>query len=65
MSIYEELKRRNVAKVAVLDVIAAWLLLLVTDVLSSLLTVPGWTGSLLAISLTETTGNAATGRTNR
>ena len=33
MSFFEELKRRNVAKVAVLYIIAAWLLLQVTDVL--------------------------------
>ncbi len=51
MSFYEELKRRNVAKVAVLYIIAAWLLLQVTDVLSSLLTVPEWTGSLVVLLL--------------
>jgi len=37
--------------VAVLSVIAAWLLLQVTDVLSSLLTVPDWTGSLVVLLL--------------
>ncbi|KPK52333.1 MAG: hypothetical protein AMS22_09415, partial [Thiotrichales bacterium SG8_50] len=36
---------------AVLYVIAAWLLLQVTDVLSSLLTVPDWTGSLVVLLL--------------
>jgi TolB-like protein/Flp pilus assembly protein TadD len=51
MSFYEELKRRNVARVAVLYVIASWLLLQVTDVLSSLLTVPEWTGSLVVLLL--------------
>jgi TolB-like protein len=51
MSFYQELKRRNVVKVAVLYVIASWLLLQVTDVLSSLLTVPDWTGSLVVLML--------------
>jgi adenylate cyclase len=51
MSFYEELKRRNVAKVAVLYVIAAWLLLQVTDVLSSLLTAPEWAGSFVVMLL--------------
>ncbi|MBW2471202.1 MAG: hypothetical protein JRE18_03895, partial [Deltaproteobacteria bacterium] len=51
MSFIAELKRRNVAKVAVLYMIAAWLLLQITDVLSSLLPVPEWTGSLVFILL--------------
>jgi len=51
MSFIEELKRRNVAKVVVLYVVFAWLLLQVTDVLSSLLPVPEWTGSLVFILL--------------
>ncbi len=51
MSFFEELKRRNVVKVAVLYVIASWLVLQVVDVLSSLLPVPDWTGSLVFILL--------------
>ena len=51
MSFIEELKRRNVAKVAVLYIVFAWLLLQVTDVLSSLLPVPEWTGSLVFVLL--------------
>jgi TolB-like protein/Tfp pilus assembly protein PilF len=51
MSFYEELKRRNVARVAVLYVIASWLLLQVTDVLSSLLPVPEWAGSFVVMLL--------------
>ncbi len=51
MSFLEELKRRNVAKVAVLYVIASWLLLQVTDVLSSLLPVPEWAGSFVVMLL--------------
>lgn len=51
MSFFEELKRRNVVKVAVLYIIASWLVLQVTDVLASLLPVPEWTGSLVFILL--------------
>jgi TolB-like protein/Tfp pilus assembly protein PilF len=51
MSFFEELSRRNVVKVAVLYVVASWLILQVADVLSSLLPVPEWTGSLVFIFL--------------
>ena len=50
-SFFQELKRRNVVKVTVLYVVAAWLLLQITDVLSSLLPVPEWTGSFVFILL--------------
>jgi len=49
MSFFGELKRRNVFKAAILYVVAAWLVLQVVDVLSSLLPVPDWTGSLVFI----------------
>jgi TolB-like protein/Tfp pilus assembly protein PilF len=51
MSFFEELKRRNVVRVAVLYVVASWLILQVTDVLTSLLPVPEWTGPLVFILL--------------
>jgi hypothetical protein len=51
MSFLEELNRRNVVKAAVLYVVASWLILQVADVLSSLLPVPEWTGSLVFIFL--------------
>jgi TolB-like protein/Tfp pilus assembly protein PilF len=51
MSFFEELKRRNVAKVALLYVVASWLLLQVTDVLSSLLQVPDWAGPFVVMLL--------------
>jgi len=51
MSFIAELNRRNVVKVAVLYIVAAWLLLQVSDVLSSILPVPEWTGSLVFILL--------------
>jgi TolB-like protein/cytochrome c-type biogenesis protein CcmH/NrfG len=51
MSFIEELKRRNVARVALLYVVASWLLLQVTDVLSSLLQVPEWAGPFVVMLL--------------
>ncbi len=51
MSFFEELKRRNVARVALLYVVASWLLLQVTDVLSSLLQVPEWAGPFVVMLL--------------
>ena len=52
MSLIEELKRRNVIRVAALYLVASWILLQLTDVLSSLLPVPPWTGSLVFLLLT-------------
>jgi TolB-like protein len=46
-SIWEELQRRNVVKVAVAYVIVGWLILQLTDVLISLLDLPEWTGRLV------------------
>ncbi|MCH7982238.1 MAG: hypothetical protein IID59_12130, partial [Proteobacteria bacterium] len=51
MSIIQELKRRNVIRVGVLYLVAAWLLLQLTDVLSSLLSVPDLTGSMVVLLL--------------
>ena len=51
MSFLEELKRRNVVRMAVLYGVASWLLLQMTDVLSSLLPVPAWAGSLVFMLL--------------
>jgi TolB-like protein len=50
MSFYEELKRRNVAKVAVLYVVASWIILQVADVLFDALELPStWVRLVLAI----------------
>jgi TolB-like protein len=46
-SFLNELKRRNVLRVAALYAIASWLLLQVVDVMSSILPIPGWTGALV------------------
>ncbi len=51
MAFIFELRRRNVIRVAVVYLVSAWLLLQLTDVLSSLLTVPDWTGSLVVLLL--------------
>jgi TolB-like protein len=51
MSFFGELKRRNVIRVAMLYGVSSWLLLQFTDVLSSLLHVPDWTGSLVVLLL--------------
>ncbi len=51
MSLIQELKRRNVIRVGILYLVAAWLLLQLTDVLSSLLSVPDSTGSIVVLLL--------------
>jgi len=51
MSFIGELRRRNVIRVAILYFVSSWLLLQLTDVLSSLLPVPAWTGSLVFLLL--------------
>jgi len=51
MSFFSELRRRNVIRVAILYFVSSWLLLQLTDVLTSLLPVPEWTGSLVFLLL--------------
>ena len=51
MSFLGELKRRNVIRVAILYFVSSWVLLQLTDVLSSLLPVPEWTGSFVFMML--------------
>ena len=51
MSLIQELKRRNVIRVGILYLVSSWLLLQFTDVLSSLLPVPQWAGSLVILLL--------------
>lgn len=50
-SIWEELQRRNVVRVAVAYVIIGWLVLQLSDVLVSLLGLPDWTGRLVFLLL--------------
>ena len=47
MSLYHELKRRNVFRMAVLYVIAAWLIMQVAEVVITLAVLPNWTGQAL------------------
>ena len=51
MSLYTELQRRNVLKVAVAYFIIAWLLLQVSDTLGSALLLPEWIISAVAFLL--------------
>ena len=51
MRLLQELNRRNVIRVAILYVAIAWLLIQITDVLSSLLNLPSWTGALVVTLL--------------
>jgi len=51
MSLIAEINRRNVAKVAVLYVVASWLILQVADVGVSLLELPDWVGKTIFLFL--------------
>src|SRR5210317_1580253 len=51
MSLFEELKRRNVIRIAILYAVSSWVLLQLADVLSSLLNVPDFAGSIVIMLL--------------
>jgi TolB-like protein len=51
MSLFEELKRRNVIRIAMLYLVSSWALLQLADVLSSLLNVPDFAGSIVIMLL--------------
>jgi adenylate cyclase len=51
MSLFQELKRRNVIRIAALYLVSSWVLLQLTDVLSSLLNVPEAAGSIVVLLL--------------
>lgn len=51
MTIFGELKRRNVFRVGALYLVVAWLVLQVTDVAVSLLELPAWAGKLVFLLL--------------
>jgi TolB-like protein len=51
MSFFEELKRRNVFRVGLAYLIAAWVLLQVTDVVGEILELPPWGGKLILLML--------------
>ena len=51
MTIWSELRRRNVLRMAALYVVSAWLILQVTEVLSGLIALPDWVGPLVLAML--------------
>ena len=51
MTIWSELRRRNVLRMAALYLVAAWLILQVTEVLAGLLDLPDWVGPLVLATL--------------
>jgi hypothetical protein len=51
MSFLNELRRRNVVRVAIVYGVASWLILQLADVLGSLLDLPAWTGKLVILLL--------------
>jgi TolB-like protein/tetratricopeptide (TPR) repeat protein len=51
MSLFAELKRRNVIRVGVAYLVATWLLMQMVDVLSQVLELPGWAPKLILLIL--------------
>jgi TolB-like protein len=51
MSLFNELKRRNVFRVAIAYLIAAWLLIQLTDILVPMLTLPDWVSRFILLLL--------------
>ncbi len=51
MSLFQELKRRNVIRVAILYLVSSWVLLQLADVLTSLLNAPEAAGSIVVLLL--------------
>ncbi|MCO4812921.1 MAG: hypothetical protein KC572_15075 [Gammaproteobacteria bacterium] len=51
MSLFQELKRRNVIRIAILYLVSSWVLLQLADVLSSLLNVPESAGTIVVMLL--------------
>jgi len=51
VSLFAELKRRNVIRIAILYLVSSWVLLQLTDVLASLLNAPDFAGSIVVLLL--------------
>ena len=51
MSFFEELKRRNVFRVAIAYLVASWIILQATDVIGEILELPDWGGKLILTML--------------
>jgi hypothetical protein len=56
MSLYHELKRRNVHRMAALYMAAAWLVMQVVDVVEGKLPLPDWMGSAVLAVLPASSG---------
>lgn len=51
MSLFRELKRRNVFRVGIAYAVAAWIILQLTDVVGETLELPPWGGKLILVLL--------------
>jgi hypothetical protein len=51
MSIFDELKRRNVVRVGIAYLVAAWVLIQVSDVLTPIVPLPAWAPRLVFVIL--------------
>lgn len=51
MSLFQELKRRNVFRVGIAYAVAAWVLLQLTDVVGEILELPEWGGKLILLAV--------------
>ena len=51
MSFFEELKRRNVVKVAVAYLVSSWVLIQVSETLQELMSLPEWAASFVLFAL--------------
>ncbi|MGB5628609.1 MAG: hypothetical protein WBM45_03645 [Woeseiaceae bacterium] len=51
MSLFDELKRRNVFRVAIAYLVAAWLIIQLTDILVPMLTLPEWVSRFIFLLL--------------
>ncbi len=51
MSLFNELKRRNVFRVAIAYIISAWLLIQLSDILVPMLTLPEWVARFILLLL--------------
>ena len=51
MSLFEELKRRNVVRVGIAYAVSAWVLLQMVDIIGEILELPAWGGKMILAAL--------------
>ena len=51
MSLFEELKRRNVVRVGIAYAVSAWVLLQMFDIIGEILELPAWGGKMILAAL--------------